>query len=60
MSRKRITLNEEQICNEYLNTKIGVEALALKYHVGKLRIKQKKKKQDYGLLKYEWKKEGAD
>lgn len=40
MSRKRITLNEEQICNEYLNTKIGVEALALKYHVGKLRIKE--------------------
>lgn len=40
MPRKRIPLNEEQICNEYLNTKIGVEALASKYHVGKLRIKE--------------------
>lgn len=32
-------LNKEQICKEYTESKIGVEALALKYHVGKLKIK---------------------
>ena len=36
----RIILNEKNICDEYLNTKIGVEALALKNHVGKKRIKE--------------------
>lgn len=30
----------KKICEEYLNTKIGIEAIALKYHVGKLKIKQ--------------------
>ena len=32
-------LNEEVICKEYLETQIGVENIALKYHVGKKRIK---------------------
>lgn len=32
-------LDIEQICKEYVNTNIGVEALSKKYHVGKLKIK---------------------
>ena len=40
MVKKDITLNETLICDEYTNSKIGIEALALKYHVGKLKIKQ--------------------
>lgn len=32
-------LNEKEICEEYLDTKIGIEKLALKYHVGKKKIK---------------------
>lgn len=34
----KIELNEELICNEYQTTNIGIEALALKYHVGKKKI----------------------
>lgn len=30
----------EEICKEYLETGIGIESLALKYHVGKLKIKK--------------------
>ena len=32
-------LNKDKICREYTETKIGIEALAVKYHVGKLKIK---------------------
>lgn len=32
-------LDKEKICKEYTETKIGIEALATKYHVGKLKIK---------------------
>lgn len=32
-------INKENICKEYTESKIGVEALATKYHVGKLKIK---------------------
>ena len=37
--KKKIEINEETLCKEYLETKIGVESLALKYHIGKLRVK---------------------
>lgn len=36
----KVILDENIICNEYLNTKIGIESIALKYHVGKKRIKE--------------------
>lgn len=39
MPRKRKELNEEMICWEYESTNIGIEAMAKKYHVGKLAIK---------------------
>jgi len=38
--KNKVTLNEKQICQEYLTTNIGVESLALKHHVGKKRIKE--------------------
>lgn len=37
--KNKVILNKEEIVNEYINTKIGVEKMALKYHVGKYRIK---------------------
>ena len=37
--KNKVELNEEMICKEYLETQIGVENMALKYHVGKKRIK---------------------
>ena len=37
--KEKNTLEENLICDEYINTKIGIEALALKYHVGKKKIK---------------------
>ena len=37
--KNKIELNEEVICKEYLETQIGVESMALKYHVGKKRIR---------------------
>ena len=39
MPKTKVELDEKLICEEYINTKIGIEALALKYHVGKLKIK---------------------
>ena len=33
-------LNEKEICEEYENTRNGIEYLSKKYHVGKLRIKE--------------------
>lgn len=40
MPRKRIQLDENIICKEYTDTNIGIESLATKYHVGKLRIQE--------------------
>lgn len=37
--KQKVVLDEEAICKEYAETGIGIEAMALKYHVGKLRIK---------------------
>lgn len=37
--RTKVELDEDLICREYTESKIGVESLALKYHVGKLKIK---------------------
>lgn len=37
---KRAILDENLICREYTETRIGTEALALKYHTGKIRIKE--------------------
>ena len=34
MSKTKAILDEKIICDEYLNSKIGIETLALKYHVG--------------------------
>lgn len=39
MEKTKVFLDEKLICDEYLNTTIGVESLASKYHVGKLKIK---------------------
>lgn len=39
MPKTKVKLDEKLICEEYVTTKIGIEALALKYHVGKLKIK---------------------
>jgi len=39
MKNKNV-LDEKMICNEYTETEIGVEAMALKYHVGKKKIKE--------------------
>ena len=36
--KKKITLDENAICQEYLETEIGIASMALKYHVGKKRI----------------------
>lgn len=38
--KRNDNLDEELICKEYTETRIGTEALALKYHTGKLRIKE--------------------
>lgn len=38
--KKNITLDENIICQEYLETEIGIESMALKYHVGKKRIRE--------------------
>lgn len=36
----KVILDENVICDEYTQTQIGIEKLALKYHVGKYKIKQ--------------------
>ena len=33
-------LDEQLICQEYQETNLGIEALATRYHVGKLKIKK--------------------
>ena len=38
--KNKIVLEENRICEEYTTTNIGVEALALKNHVGKKKIKE--------------------
>ena len=42
--RTRIIFNEEELCNEYVNSNLGTEALATKYHVGKLKVREILKK----------------
>lgn len=38
--KRKVILNEKEICQNYVTTNIGVETLALKHHVGKKRIKE--------------------
>ena len=38
--KNKTELSEEVICKEYLDSQIGIESLALKYHVGKKKIKE--------------------
>ena len=38
--KSKIVLNKEEIANEYVNSHTGIEKLAIKYHVGKLKIKE--------------------
>lgn len=33
-------INEDEICQDYINSNIGIEALALKNKVGKKRLKK--------------------
>lgn len=40
MGRKKAELDDKVICEEYLNSNIGVEALATKYHTGKVTVKK--------------------
>lgn len=49
--RVKVDLNEEEICNAYINSCDGVETLASRYHVGKLRIKDILKKHGIGTKK---------
>lgn len=49
--KNKIELNEEVICKEYLETQIGVESMALKYHVGKKRIRDILEKHNICLKK---------
>lgn len=49
--KKKVEINEELLCKEYLETKIGVESLALKYHIGKLRVKEILKKNNIEIKK---------
>lgn len=45
--KRKTNLDEKLICDEYRNGRDGIEALANKYHVGKIRIKEILKK--YGV-----------
>ena len=49
--KNRTELNEEMICKEYFDTQIGIESLALKYHVGKKKIKEILTKYNISLKK---------
>lgn len=40
MVKKKIEINTSELCKEYIETNVGIEALASKYHVGKLAIKK--------------------
>lgn len=40
MPKKKIILDEDAICQDYVNNNIGTDGLAAKYHVGKLKIRQ--------------------
>lgn len=44
-------LDEKVICEEYINTRNGVETLSKKYHVGKIRIKEILKKNNIEFKK---------
>jgi len=49
--RKKVILDESTICSEYLNERVGVETLALKYHTGKKKIKEILGKNGIGIKK---------
>ena len=42
--RTKVTINEEKLCNEYVNGNLGTETLAAKYHIGKLKVREILKK----------------
>ena len=52
--KENTNINEGRIVEEYTNTKIGIENLALKYHISKIRVK--KILDEYGI---EYKKRGG-
>ena len=39
MSRLKVELDENAICEEYINTEVSIETLALKHRAGKIKIK---------------------
>ena len=49
--KKKIELDEKQICEEYQNSREGVGSLCKKYHVGKIRIKEILKKHNIEFKK---------
>lgn len=49
--KKQVKLDDELICQEYLDNAISVESLAKKYHVGKLRIKDILEKNNISIKK---------
>lgn len=49
--KKKVILDEAQICQEYISGRDGVETLCKKYHVGKLRIKDILKRNNIELKK---------
>ena len=49
--KKKVILDEVQICQEYISGRDGVETLCKKYHVGKLRIKDILKRNNIELKK---------
>lgn len=49
--KNKVTLDEGVICKEYTTTNIGIEALALKNHVGKKKIKEILTKNGVGFKK---------
>lgn len=49
--KKKVILDEAQICQEYISGRDGVETLCKKYHVGKLRIKDILKKHNIEFKK---------
>ena len=49
--RHKTVLDEKRICEEYINGRIGVESLSLKYHTGKIRIKEILKKNNIEFKK---------
>lgn len=48
---KGIILDEQKVCDEYLSGKMGIDRLATKYHVGKIKIRNVLLKNDITLKK---------